>query len=73
MGKKKGMQTITGAMMGLLVVIIILVVVVLPITISTLAASQFTGTTKTVTDLFPVLLAIVGLVLIVGYMGIHGR
>lgn len=57
---------LVGVLMGTLVFIIMLVAVVIPIVDDVLTNQSFTGTTKTVTDLFVPLMAIVGLVVIVG-------
>ena len=57
---------LVGVLMGTLIFVIMLVAVAIPIVADVLTNQSFTGTTKTVTDLFVPMLAIVGLVVIVG-------
>lgn len=61
---KRG-QTSMG-IIGLVIAVILVVAVLIPVTNDVLVNQSFTGTTKTITDLFPVLEAVMGLVLIAG-------
>ena len=51
---------------GLLVAVILVVAVLIPVTNDVVTNQSFSGTTKTITDLFVVLEAVAGLVLIAG-------
>ena len=63
--KKKG-QSLVGGIIAVLVGIIMIVAVTIPVVQDTITNQGFTGTVKTITDLFPILLAVGGLVLIAG-------
>jgi type II secretory pathway component PulF len=67
MGKKKG-ASMVGGLIGLMIVVLILVVAVLPTVANTISNGNFTGTTATLMNLIPILLAILGVVVVVGYM-----
>jgi len=68
---KKG-QVGTG-IINLLVGIILIVAVLMPVTIEVINNQSFTGTTATITNLFPVLEAVAGLVLIAGSIFLASR
>ena len=55
-----------GGIISIIVGIILIVAVAIPVIQSTITNQNFTGTIKTITDLFPVLLAVGGLVLVAG-------
>lgn len=55
-----------GGIISIIVGIILIVAVAIPVIQSTITNQAFTGTIKTITDLFPVLLAVGGLVLVAG-------
>lgn len=57
-------QSMVTTMIGLLVGLILLIAVVVPVVIDTVSDQAFTGTTKTITDLYPLLLVVSGLLLI---------
>jgi len=63
-------KTLVGPLIGILIAIIIALAVVIPVTITTIAATNLTGytTTLTVVQLFPLLTALLVLVAIAGYM-----
>ena len=72
----KTMQTpstkgVAGLIIGLVIAIILLVAVAIPVTISTIAAVNFTGytLTQTVVTLVPLMLAVLGIVFVAGAMG----
>lgn len=62
---KKG-QGLIGGIIGVIVGLIMIVAVAIPVIQDTITNQAFTGTTKTITDLFPILLAVGGLVLVTG-------
>lgn len=61
---KKG--NLVGGIIGVVVGLIMIVAVAVPVIQDTITNQAFTGTVKTITDLFPVLLAVGGLVLVAG-------
>jgi len=62
---KKG-QNLIGGIIGVIVGLIMIVAVAIPVIQDTITNQAFSGTTKTITDLFPILLAVGGLVLVTG-------
>jgi len=60
---KKGQFNVNN-IIGLLVAVILVVAVLIPVTNDVVTNQAFTGTTKTITDLFVILEAVAGLVLI---------
>jgi hypothetical protein len=62
-----------GGIIGIVVGIIMIVAVAIPVVQTTITNQAFTGTTKTITDLFPVFLAIGGLVLVAGGFFSRGK
>lgn len=64
MKNKKG--NMVGGIIALVIGIILVVSVAIPVVQNAVTSGNFSGTTKTITDLFVVLLAIGGLVLIAG-------
>ena len=62
---KKG-NSMIGGIIGVIVGLIMIVAVAIPVIQDTITNQAFTGTTKTITDLFPILLAVGGLVLVTG-------
>jgi len=65
MFKEKRAQ-IANNVINLLVAIILIVAVLMPVTNDVVTNQSFSGTTKTITDLFLPLIAVAGLVLIAG-------
>lgn len=63
--KKRGQGMVSG-LVGLMVALIILVAVVIPVVKDTISNQSFTGTTKTIGDLFPLMLIVGGFILVVG-------
>jgi len=61
--EKKGQLNVAN-IIGLVVAIILVVAVLIPVTNDVVTNQAFTGTTQTITDLFIVLEAVAGLVLI---------
>jgi hypothetical protein len=61
------------AIIGLVIGVILIVAVLIPVTDDVVQNQSFTGTTKTITDLFVVLEAVAGLVLIAGSIFIATR
>lgn len=55
---------IAGLVLGLVVGVILVVAVAIPVTNSVTTSANLTGTTKTVVDIIPIMLAIVPVVLI---------
>jgi ABC-type nitrate/sulfonate/bicarbonate transport system permease component len=62
-GKNSG-ASIVGAIIGLVVGIVLSVAVAIPICNDVITNGNFTGTTKTVLDIVPVMVAIVPIVLV---------
>jgi hypothetical protein len=62
----KKAQGMVGGIIALVIGIILIVSVAIPVVQNAVSAGNFTGTTATITNLFVVLLAIGGLVLIAG-------
>ena len=62
---KRGQMNVRN-IIGLVVGVILIVAVLIPVTDDVVTNQSFTGTTKTITDLFTVLEAVAGLVLIAG-------
>lgn len=56
-------------MMGMLVSLILIIAVLIPTAATVITAQNFTGITKTVTDLIPVFLGIGAMILSVGWLG----
>ena len=57
---------LVGGIIAVVVGLIMIVAVAVPVIQDTIDNQAFTGTVKTITDLFPVLLAVGGLVLVAG-------
>jgi len=62
---KKGF---TGGILSIVIGIILLVAVAIPVTLDVVANSTASGTSRTILNLYSVMLAVVGLVMIVGGM-----
>jgi len=70
--KKLRGQGIVGLLVGGMIALILLTAVVMPVVRDVVSDQAYTGTTKTITDLFPLLLAVVGLMVIVGLIQMRG-
>jgi len=59
-------QGMIGGMMALLVGLILLIAVLIPVVTQVVSDASFSGTNKTIADLFPMFLLLAGLLMIVG-------
>ena len=71
MRKLRG-QGLVGLLVGGMVALILLTAVVMPVVKDVISDQAYTGTTKTIRDLIQLLLAVVGLMVIVGLIQMRG-
>lgn len=58
-----------GTIIGIVILAVVLVTAGIPVVTDSLTAANLSGTTKTISDQYPVFLALLGLVAIAGVMG----
>lgn len=68
---RKGQQGLVGAFIGIMVAVIVGVGVAIPVIQDTIINASLTGTTLTVVNLLPLLLAVVLLVAIAGLISLR--
>jgi len=64
------MKSIIGGFISIMIAVLIIVQAVLPAVSTAVADSNFTGTTKTMVDMYPWFIAIAGLLFILGGVGL---
>jgi len=67
-GENKAFTQYVKAILGIMIVLIIIVSVAVPVVQAALTSANLTGPAKTISDLYPLFMVLVGLILLVGVM-----